>query len=155
MIEPFGGSAAHRALHRPGLVAGIGLRAAATSAELLDLLDACLAVASHRRHDLVALATLSARAGHPALLALAEQLAVPVLSLARDDLSSGVPNPSPRVAALIDVPAVAEAAALAFGPLIVEKRRSANGTCALSAYLPGRSSASIAASTLATSSAGP
>lgn len=158
MMDVSGGSSAHPILHRPGLVAGIGLRAGATEADLLALLDISLAAAHARRSDLVALATLDKRADHPALAALAKTLGVPVLSLAADDLEQVVPNPSMRVAELAATPSVAEAAALVFGPLRIEKQRSANATCALSRYEPnaaGRSSAVIAASTVPTSTAGP
>ena len=144
---------------RAGLVAGIGLRAGASADQLLALLDASLAAADASRNDLVALSTHEARAHHPALVASAAALGIPVLALAPQSLCQPAPNPSQRVARLIGVPSVAEAAALAFGPLVLAKRRTANLTCALSRYAPvdafGRSSASSAVSTLATSSAGP
>ena len=142
-------------LNRSGLVAGIGLRAQTRIQDVMAFLDACLASAVARRSDLVALATLESKARHPALVAAAEQLGLPVFALPPPALLRGVPNPSDRVAGLVDIPSVAEAAALAFGPLVLEKQRGANLTCALSRYVPGRSSAASAASMLATSSAGP
>ena len=140
----------------PGLVAGIGLRAAANSDELLALLDASLLRAAATRDDLVALATIETRAAHPALAAVSQQLGLPVIPLPENRLTHAVPNPSARVADLAGVPSVSEAAALAFGPLVLQKQVGANVTCALSRYTPAqRFSASIAASTLATSTAGP
>ncbi len=156
MIDYSGGPPAHPLLSRPGLVAGIGLRASASADELLSLLDACLLAASATRADLVALATLQPRAGHPAITAVAGMLDILVLDLSSGDLHQEVPTPSPRVASLVGVPSVAEATALAFGPLVLSKRRSANLTCALARYAPDdRSSASSAPSMLATSTAGP
>jgi cobalt-precorrin 5A hydrolase len=159
MIDVSGGPSAHPALSRPGLVAGIGLRAGAQAAELLTLLDTCLAAVASDRADLVAIATLESKAQHATIVAAARILGVPVMGLPSGALPADVPNPSPQVAALANVPSVAEAAALNFGPLMLEKQRSANCTCALSRYTPaglGESSrAAIASSTLATSSAGP
>lgn len=141
---------------RSRLVAGIGLRASASASDVLELLDACLAAVHARRADLAGLATLDLRSTHPQLLAVAGLLELPLLPLSADRLDPAAPNPSSRVADLAGVPSVAEAAALAFGPLVLAKQRSANVTCALARYSPAdRSSAPIAASTLATSSAGP
>jgi cobalt-precorrin 5A hydrolase len=156
MSDDCGGPPAHPLLNRAGLVAGIGLRASASADDLLSLLDACLMAASASRADLVALATLRARAGHSAIAAVAKMFDIPVVGLPTHDLHTDVPNPSQRVAGLAGVPSVAEGSALAFGPLVLSKQRSANLTCALARYTPtDRFSASSASSTLATSSAGP
>ena len=143
-------------LNRAGLIAGIGLKSTASPGDLLALLDTCLARIDCRRADIVALATIRARCRHPALLTVADLLKIPVLALAPDRLAQVVPNPSHRVVDLAGLPSVAEAAALALGRLVVEKQRGAGLTCALAHYTPaGSSSASSAASTLSTSSAGP
>lgn len=142
----------------PGIVAGIGLRLQASTQDVLTLLDACLAAASLVRRDLVALASSDRKATHPALREAASMLGLPLLTLPSHAMSGAVPNPSSRVAVAIGLPSVAEAAALSFGPLLLEKQRGANVTCALSSYNPatsGSSSASMAAATLSTSSAGP
>ncbi|MHA6298447.1 cobalamin biosynthesis protein [Devosia sp. CAU 1758] len=140
-----------------GIVAGLGLREQASIQDVLTLLDTCLALKGLDRRHIVALASMDRKAGHPALLQAAATLGLPLLSLPTSALSQAAPNPSRRVAVAIGLSSVAEAAALAFGPLLLEKQRGANVTCALSRYAPvvGRSSASRAASTLATSSAGP
>lgn len=144
----------------PDIVVGVGARAAAAPAEVLALLDACLGAEGLGRRHVAALATLDRKSGHPALLEAAARLGVPLLSLPPAVLSPLVPSPSRRVEQLAGLPSVAEAAAMACGTLLAGKRRSANVTCALARRganhaLPGSSSASIAASTLSTSCAGP
>lgn len=143
----------------PGIVAGIGARGSATTEDVLHLLDACLGDVGFGRNGVVALATLDRKAAHPALQQAAAVLGIPVLAVPQDGLRAPGPNPSALVTRYIGVPSVAEAAALAFGPLLMEKRRGANVTCALSQHLPDYampiSSAVNAASTLSTSSAGP
>ncbi|WP_330998259.1 cobalamin biosynthesis protein [Devosia faecipullorum] len=138
---------------------GLGARFCAGPEEILHLLDATLAEAGLDRHDLAALATLDGKQSHPALRSVADRLALPLLAVPPQDLPRDVPNPSPHVTHYLALPSVAEASALAFGPLLVEKRRSANATCALSRWTPPyalpTSSAASAASTLSTSSAGP
>lgn len=149
--------AAQPPLHPAGLVAGIGLRAGADLEQVLALIDSSLAQAQSDRSQLVALATIHGKVDHPALRAASRLLGIPVLSLAGEDLADDVPNPSPRVAATVGLASIAEAAALAFGPLVLEKQRGAGVTCALSSYgaISSSSRAASAASTLATSSAGP
>jgi len=144
---------------RAGLVVGIGLRAAATPAEVLALVDSCLKAIEAERTDILALATRDTRANHPALASVASLLSVPLATVPVEGLAQSVPNPSRRVRGLSGVPSVAEAAAMAFGPLALTKHKSANVTCSIARYAPagfsGRSNAASAASTLATSSAGP
>jgi len=141
-----------------GVIAGIGLRQQATPDEILALLDLTLTESGLARCNLLALVTWDAKVRHPALCDVASLLGIPLRALSRSALSGPVPNPSGRVAGYINLPSIAEAAASAFGPLIVEKRRSANVTCALSAVWPGNShlaaSAANTASTLSTSQAG-
>lgn len=139
----------------PGIVAGLGLREAATVEELLTLLDSALAETELKRSQLAALATLEGKHAHPALRRVASLLDIPVLALPAAMLHRPVPNPSRRVELHLRLPSVAEAACLAFGPLLLEKRRSANATCALSLHGAPMSSAASAAATLSTSNAGP
>lgn len=145
-----------------GVVAGLGLRNDASLREILALVETCLLSRGHVCAHLVALTTSIRKTNHPALLAAAERLRVPLLGV--DDtliaaVSARVPNPSTRVAFHIGLPSVAEASALAFGPLIAPKHRSANVTCALSAFCAAQLrdlpvSTSSASSTLETSGAG-
>jgi cobalt-precorrin 5A hydrolase len=137
------------------LVVGIGARAHATAAEVLGLIDGALAVWGHGREVIAACATISGKRSHPALVAAAGELGVPLL-VSDLDTDLVVPNPSAAVVRLAGRHSVAEAVALSFGPLVVEKQKSANATCALAIYAPGHtSSANRAASTVSTSSAGP
>jgi cobalamin biosynthesis protein CbiG len=144
---------------RSGLVAGIGLRASATSEDILELLDFCLSSVQATRSELVGLVTADARSGHAQLLQAARLLDLPLAALSLAQLDRPVPNPSPRVRDRVGVPSVAEASALAYGPLVLAKQRSSQVTCALSRYTLAETSsssrASSASSTLATSSAGP
>lgn len=144
---------------QPALIAGIGARKAASAADVLALLDSVLAGAGFSRTQLTALATSSLKARQPALNAAAASLGVPLVVVPETALSAPVPTPSAVVAGHIGVASVAEAAAMAFGPLLVPKQASARVTCALASNLSGQAvssaSASSAASTLATSSAGP
>ena len=146
-------------LTRSGLVAGIGLRASATSDDILKLLDACLSAVHATRSDLIGLATVESRSDHAQLLEAGRILDLPLVTLSLAKLDRPVPNPSQRVRDRVGVASVAEAAALAFGPLVLAKRRSSQVTCALSRYTLAETSsssrASSASSTLATSSAGP
>lgn len=91
-------------------IAGIGLRAAATLADLQD----ALALADCPRPD--ALAALASKADKPQIRALSEALNIPVFSLNENDIS-GIPTLtcSPRIKARFGTGSVAEAAALAAG----------------------------------------
>lgn len=137
-----------------GLVAGLGARAGAEAAEILALLDACLAEIGGDRASLRACVTAGDRVAHPALRAVAARLGVPLLAVDTGPTEARAPNPSALVARHRGTVSVAEAAALACGPLLLEKRRSANATCALARALYGPASAASAAATLATSRAG-
>ena len=138
----------------PSIVVGLGARAAATPAEILALVDACLAEIGANRARLVACVTQGDRIRHPALRAAAAYLSVPLFAIDVDAFVRHVPNPSARVARHRGIASVAEAAALACGPLLLEKRVSANATCALARQLYAPESAASAAATLATSRAG-
>ncbi len=147
------------------LVAGVGCGSAADAAELIALVERCLAALGALPATLVCLASHTRKAGHPALLAAAHHFDVPLCLLDDSELSPDIRTPSPRVLAAIGRPAIAEAVAAAAGPLMLAKRKSAHATCALAlcdvdfdplAFAQASSaSASIAPSTLSTSCAGP
>ena len=138
---------------RSGIVAGLGVRSRASCEEVLALLDGCLAEAGSGRADLAALVTLERKQAHPALRVLAAKLGIPLLALPDAAMGRPVPNPSERVQRHLGLPSLAEAAALAFGPLLVEKRRSANATCALSRAYPSDGASALSASSTASISA--
>lgn len=140
-------------------VAGIGLRSRASAADVLTLLDHCLHMVALDRGDLVALATLEAKRRHPAMVAAAAQLRLPILAVDVGLLRADVPNPSEYVERHLGVHSVAEATAMHFGSLLLEKQRGQHVTCALAqltaGYVLPSCRAATAASTLSTSWAGP
>lgn len=90
-------------------VAGLGFRGAATPEDLHGAL-----VAAGGTEGLTALATLEAKAGSPALLAIAARLGLPILPIGPELLGRQiVQSRSPRVTFLHGTGSVAEAAALA------------------------------------------
>ncbi|GBQ27746.1 precorrin methylase [Gluconacetobacter azotocaptans] len=90
-------------------VAGFGFRQAAS---LTSLRDALAAAGGATGID--ALATVAQKAASPALLALAEELGLPIRALAAETLAHvGTPTRSDRVMARFGTGSVAEAVALA------------------------------------------
>ncbi|MDH4568508.1 cobalamin biosynthesis protein [Pseudomonas sp. BN414] len=124
------------------LVAGLGCRRGCAADELRALLLQCLAEADVSLDELVALASNEAKTVEPGLIALAEQLKLPLHGVPLDILAafeSRLSQPSEQVREAVGSAGVAEAAALAqaealFGTratLLIDKRRSASATCAL------------------------
>jgi cobalt-precorrin 5A hydrolase len=124
------------------LIAGLGCRRGCPVDELHRLLVQCLAESGQHVGSLVALASSEAKAAEPGLMALAEQLALPLHGLPVDILAAHegrLSQPSERVREASGSPGVAEAAALAQAEalfagrafLLIDKRRSASATCAL------------------------
>lgn len=139
----------------PDLVAGIGVRQTATADELHALLAQTLSEVGADERRLAMLVTRSVLVDHPALQAVAARLDLPLVGLPDDELRTASPNPSARVEALTGLPSVAEAAALAYGPLLAPKHRSASATCALAQRLYAEPMIrASAASTVAASTAG-
>ncbi|WP_206739763.1 cobalamin biosynthesis protein [Streptomyces lydicus] len=121
------------------LVAGVGARRGVPVAEVLELITASCAAAGYAVRQVVALATVVAKADEPGLTGAARELGVPLRSFPAAALAAvPVPEPSAAAAAAARTPSVAEAAALlAAGPgavLAAGKRKSpppARATCAL------------------------
>ena len=90
------------------IIAGIGLRAATTLATLTALLHRAEATTGHPVH---ALATVTEKANHPALTALAQSRALPLHAVAIDGIAT--PTRSKRIETRFNTGSVAEAAALA------------------------------------------
>ena len=114
------------------VVVGIGCSTAATAEEVAVVVAEALAAGGGVAPDLVA--TIDRRDDHPAVLAAAGSaplLTFPALLLGSVD----VPSPSDTVAAAVDTPSVAEAAALlAAGPgaaLVVTKTKGPTATAAV------------------------
>ncbi|WEJ57778.1 cobalamin biosynthesis protein [Devosia sp. FJ2-5-3] len=139
---------------RPVIVVGLGARRDTGADEILALIETALARQGLAARSIAFCVTHPDKLDHPGLFAAAVRLGVELRAADPVEFSRPVPNPSTRVTRLFGVPAIAEAAAQSFGPLLLEKIASAGATCALSrlAYSP---SAATTASTLATSSAGP
>jgi cobalamin biosynthesis protein CbiG len=134
------------------LVIGLGCSSAASAEEIVALIAACLAEIRRDAGDVAALATHIRKRGSNALAEAAAHFDLPLRFLDDGDLAPGIPGTS-------------EAVAAAAGRLLLGKRKSRYATCAIAAChpgfvlsafgQPGRASASMASSTLATSLAGP
>ncbi|MFF8773278.1 cobalamin biosynthesis protein [Kitasatospora sp. NPDC015120] len=119
------------------VVVGVGVRGSATEAELLGLIRDALVSAGLPDGAVAALATLTGKAGHPAVRAAAAALGVPVAAYPAGTLAAvPVPHPSDVVGRAVGTAGVAEAAALAgagggCAELVVPKRKSAAATVAV------------------------
>lgn len=120
-------------LLRPAsLVLGVGSSRGARPDGLARVAHDALRRAGRHPASVAAVATVDLKATEPAVVALAQELGVPLLTFPASVLAGrAVPNPSPVVAAAVGTPSVAEAAALlAGGPdaaLVVEKTVSDTG----------------------------
>lgn len=123
-------------------VAGLGCRRGCSEHELRELLDATLAEQRLVVGDLDALASVDSKADEPGLQALALTLQLPLALLPAAELAACEGRLSGASAVALretGSPGIAEAAALLHAEalasrparLLVEKRRSANATCAL------------------------
>jgi cobalamin biosynthesis protein CbiG len=127
---------------RPILV-GLGCASAASTTEVVALIEACLIEASCDVDQIIAFASHSRKRGSVALIEAATHFGLPLYFLDDDDLAPGVPG-------------TCEAVAASAGPLCLSKRKSRYATCAIafcaldSVAQPTRIAA-MAASTLATS----
>jgi cobalt-precorrin 5A hydrolase len=137
----------------PGrIVAGIGFASAATAAEVIGLIDACLTEAGLAAGQLAAIGTHARKRSSPVPAQVAQHFGLPLRLFADEDLAP-------------DVPGVAEAVAAAAGPLALRKGKSRYATCAIATCgpdfnladfgQPSSARAAMASSTVATSSAGP
>ena len=97
------------------LAVGVGCTSGAAAEEVTALIAATLAECPG---EIGVVATAAKRARHPAVVAAAARFGVGIASFA--DLGA----------------AVAEPAARRFGPLLVEKRKSAHATCAIAEMAP-------------------
>jgi cobalt-precorrin 5A hydrolase len=129
------------------LVAGIGCNRNTETSEIRELLLNALRESGLARESLKALASIDLKKDEQGLIALAEELAVPLELFGREDIGGvedDVLSPSATVKKHIGVKSVCEAAAILAargGALIVPKRMTRNATVAL-ARLSFTSSAS-------------
>lgn len=131
-------------LNPPSLVAGIGCNRGTDTAALRSILEQTLADAGLSKGSLAVITTVDAKADEPGLIALAEELGVPLVTFPAEHLAGfEVPHPSDAAARAVGTPSVAEASVLARGAeLLVPKQRSAQATCAIG-RLPARGRLSI------------
>ncbi|PZF76837.1 precorrin-3B C(17)-methyltransferase [Aestuariivirga litoralis] len=124
--------------HPKTLVMGLGCERHAEASELIALAEKVLTDAGLSPASLAAVASIDLKSDEAAIHAVAMHFGVPARFFTADDLARETPrlrNPSEIVAKEVGVAGVAEAAALAAAgtssDLIVEKTRSARGTCAI------------------------
>jgi cobalt-precorrin 5A hydrolase len=120
------------------MVAGVGCKAGASAGEIESAIAAALAVAGLSTDKLSALATSSAKGDEPGIAAAATARGLKLVMVPQRDLEAAgarVVTRSERVLALMGVPSVAEAAALAAaGPasrLLGPRVAVGPATCAL------------------------
>jgi cobalt-precorrin 5A hydrolase/precorrin-3B C17-methyltransferase len=117
---------------------GLGCDSQAAVEEIRALLQQCLAEAMIGLDRIRCLATVELKADEAGLLALADELRLPLTLFSVASLEAETPrlvHPSEAVFRAVGCHGVAEAAALAAtgpeGRLLLPKRRSARATCAL------------------------
>jgi cobalt-precorrin 5A hydrolase len=120
------------------IVAGVGCRRGAPAAAIAAAINASLAHAGLSINRLDVIATATAKEREPGLLEAAIEFGVPVVGVGQAELEAAgqrTVTRSERVMALMGVPSVAEAAALAVvgpaGRLIVPRIVLGSATCAL------------------------
>ena len=127
-------------VYRPRrLAVGIGCERGATADEIAALARSCLDAAGLAPDAVAGVFSIDLKADEPAVHLLAESLGVPARFLPAATLEAEAPrlrNPSALVFREVGCHGVAEGAALAAagpaGELVVEKTKSARGTCAIS-----------------------
>jgi cobalt-precorrin 5A hydrolase/precorrin-3B C17-methyltransferase len=137
-------------LRPPSLVVGMGASRGVSTDEARQLLEAALEGAGLSVESVVAIATAQVKGDEQALIDLARELRVPLVTHSAEALrQQAVPNPSDVVQAAVGVPSVSEAAALlgargrtdgeigqTSAELIVTKTASAMATVAIARHRP-------------------
>jgi cobalt-precorrin 5A hydrolase len=122
------------------IIAGIGCRKGVSAAAIAGAILAALARAGLGRRALGMIAVPEAKANEPGIAAAASELGVPLVLVSSARLAANAARTrtrSKRVAALVGVPCVCEAAALAAGGqearLLLPRLVVGQATCALAA----------------------
>src|SRR5580693_663900 len=125
-------------LDRTMIVAGVGCRKGAQAADIEAAIAAAFARAGLAATQLCLIATSAAKGGEPGIAAAASAIGVPLVLIPQHDLAAAgarTVTTSERVVALVGVPSLAEAAALAAGGpaarLIAPRVAVGPATCAL------------------------
>ncbi len=145
---PEQGGAERLVYHPQRFALGVGCARNADPEEMWTHVSGVLAEAGIAPGAIACVATIDLKADEPAMNALATRLGVPLRLFTAQELEAQrdrLANPSDVVFAEVGCHGVAEGAALAIGgDLVVEKRKTANTTCALTRAdmpmtdLPGR-----------------
>ncbi len=145
---PVAGSGSRLVYHPQRFALGVGCARNADPEELWDLVRDTLDAAGIAPGAVACVASIELKADEPAVNAVARRLGVPLRLFTAEELEAQrdrLANPSDVVFAEVGCHGVAEGAALAVGgALCVEKRKTANATCAVSRTdrpitdLPGR-----------------
>jgi cobalt-precorrin 5A hydrolase/precorrin-3B C17-methyltransferase len=120
--------------HPRTLVAGVGTERGVDTAEVIELIETCLALDGLAPQSLAALASIELKADETALHEAAAHFGVPLRLFSVAELNREryrLQNPSAVVEAETGTPGVAEGAALKAGTLVVPKFRSRRATCAI------------------------
>jgi cobalt-precorrin 5A hydrolase len=124
-------------LRPPSLVAGIGCNRGTAADEIRGLLLATLQEAGLCRASLRGLASIDLKADEPGLIALTQELGLPIAIFSRQEINGvggAVQTPSAMVEKHIGVKSVCEATAILAtrgGELVVPKRTTRNATVAI------------------------
>jgi cobalt-precorrin 5A hydrolase len=120
------------------IVAGVGCRRGTPAAAIAAVIDAALARAGLGKDALGAIAAPAAKGGEPGIAAAAAALGVPLVLIPSTNLEAAgarTVTRSERVVAIMGVPSVAEASALAAGGamarLLVPRIAIGPATCAI------------------------
>jgi cobalt-precorrin 5A hydrolase len=120
------------------IVAGVGCRKGTTAEEIITVISRALRNAGLSNHAIDVIAAPAAKVGEAGIVGAATALRVPLVSVSQSDLEAvgaRTRTRSERVIALMGVPSVAEAAALAAaGPsasLLAARIAAGPATCAL------------------------
>jgi cobalt-precorrin 5A hydrolase len=120
------------------IVAGVGCRKGAQAVEIETVIATAFARAGLATTRLSLIATSAAKGGEPGIAAAASAIGVPLVLIPQDDLAAAgarTVTTSDRVIALVGVPSLAEATALAAGGpsarLIAPRIAVGPATCAL------------------------
>ncbi|TYC49263.1 precorrin-3B C(17)-methyltransferase [Rhodobacterales bacterium] len=124
--------------HPQRYVIGVGCARYCEPAELIDLVDANLALEGIAPGAIACVSTIDLKADEEAVNALADYLGVPLRVFSAEELQRETPrlkNPSNVVFQEVGCHGVSEGAALAsvgpFGSLVVEKQKTEHATCAI------------------------
>ena len=132
---PMQGGDARLVYHPQRFVLGVGCARNADPEELWSLVSDTLTEAGIAPGAVACVATIDLKADEPAMNDLAARLGVPLRLFSAEELETQTPNlanPSDVVFAEVGCHGVSEGAALASGgDLVVEKRKTANTTCAI------------------------